>query len=1160
MAGPEKTSTSPIIIANHTALAEQAVSQTDSEPMPSVLDGGGVFSMADLTWLAARHPRLMQTYLSSFNDPAPLFYAVAKMRSSLMQQLQLFRANDEASAIERMEQILDIDGILDLTTAEEGAIRGFMAGSDLFASSSLHVIHNSESDRYRVELHRMHNGAGNPSGAWRHSTLRGRDDQAAALRDVVTARELQDVVFKGGSLLYARGDGIDLMHPRRLLMKTKQASGQVIPEFWFPQEGQTKPNGSSASVLLPTGVRERIRVEEILRRLELSANKAVEKGKVPTLVLDLDGTLFNARTFTVKLFKEWLAAYDGPDADDVRAIVSDWEMKNGKEVNGWNGMKILMGLGVTREATLQSSLAYHNAHFYDPKKRVEEVEPIWGMVNVIKLLRRRLKAKGIPLETLFISLRTYGEDPLADGESASRHALRGIGLWDDHSHRLFLDGDPIDYSMGVQHEAQKWEMLLPKLKEHPDYWVIAAADNTANHLEGYLNEIFGHKVTKLYVLGDQPDGAADPAEGVIAIDPIQAQEEIGQMGGVPKLDFDDLPQILMQPAYAPMVARLREAQERNKESVVIFDIDDSLVETAPRAHRVLQGFLAEWVKKHPEKAWILDQVAEFTPSQVEYGVRETLVQAGLDGLGIEQEFQNYFLKHFLSNDHLGEDRVRPAAAELAHALKSIGVRIAYLTGRTEDMREGTLAQLMAFGFPLLDNVKLKMRRDPLEADDAFKARVFRLLVGDRILAGFFDNEPGNLDPVARTFRDWGIEAEAMPLYLVGDRHMPNASEPPAGAKPIADFRGQLGHAPKRVAPTVGAKLRKEGQLLGREIWGSTNRMWGTYASPRWMDYPERHRREVSEAAVSLLGGLKRLVALDPAHASYRACIEQLNASIGEQPGRIERFEDMLDEAHKLWGGVFVPIRGVDGIHRIVEGRDGIIPKDAVFARSAFDKVVPLALPESASIESLSRYLSSISAGPALQTISGGERFEALAYGALQARFPRLDLAMSVLMRSALQRSGKSIDEIRTIVYDPRLAFGEMIAAARVGAKVQWRENNEARRLQTERAIESLPHQIQERISFLPEKEVASADVAIWNLPPMRMPMQTLGADVVSGGLLVVQSQQSVESYQGQIAADAAMTFEPLVEVPLDVNDYVLPSAFLHVGEMMPISSFQVWAR
>lgn len=353
-------------------------------------------------------------------------------------------------------------------------------------------------------------------GAWILSSF-GAD--AGGMRRILFEDPAIDAVLaRGFRMFYSQGSSL-LTHPQLIALSQGVQDGVPVKSYWVPPRGQSEERGSPILLRVTDNIHERLSVADLIATISEAAREVQARGQTPAVALDLDGTLLNARAFTVMIFKEWLARYEGPDADEIRTMVA---LKNIKA--GWNSGTILRDLGVTRQETIDEALKYFNANFYSPVRRLE-VPPVDGTIELVKLMQL------FGVKAVYTTLRSSADDSLPDGSSVSKTVLHRLAIFDEQSVLLRHEGDAIDWSEAAyksgKNEPDKWRMVKSYRKRHPDTYFIAVADNAPSHTNGY-REFFKHDIINIHVDGDLPPHSPPVQDGVYTVKPTQLKFDLAQ--------------------------------------------------------------------------------------------------------------------------------------------------------------------------------------------------------------------------------------------------------------------------------------------------------------------------------------------------------------------------------------------------------------------------------------------------------------------------------------------------------------------------------------------------------------------------------------------------------------------------------------------------------
>jgi hypothetical protein len=223
------------------------------------------------------------------------------------------------------------------------------------------------------------------------------------------------------------------------------------------------------------------------------------------------------------------------------------------------------------------------------------------------------------------------------------------------------------------------------------------------------------------------------------------------------------------------------AKGAGRTPLVVFDLDDTLVDTATRTRAIFLDAL-----RSPSAPAGADQAAE----QLDYLCLSEYVidvEGNLDRGEFTPSFRRY-LQDAWGRSALTErylDRAVPfrGASAFVGELRAKGATIVYLTNRNgRRVREGTLRALDARGFPVeRDGAILIMQPGDHEDSLSWKQEEAEKLTAKGVVVATFENEPANV----RMYRQ--LFPEAVQVLMVS-RHRPNQPRAPEGARCIVDYR------------------------------------------------------------------------------------------------------------------------------------------------------------------------------------------------------------------------------------------------------------------------------------------------------------------------------------------------------------------------------------
>jgi beta-phosphoglucomutase-like phosphatase (HAD superfamily) len=211
--------------------------------------------------------------------------------------------------------------------------------------------------------------------------------------------------------------------------------------------------------------------------------------------------------------------------------------------------------------------------------------------------------------------------------------------------------------------------------------------------------------------------------------------------------------------------------------VAVFDLDSTLLDNRPRQALILREFGLE--RAQPALAAC---AAEHWTS---WSIADAMRAAGCDErdvAALADDAKAWWRARFFTSDYCAHDDPMPGAADFLAAVRAAGIRIAYVTGRHTEMRDGSIASFRRAGFPLPDDDSVHLLLKPTfeMPDDDWKRQAYARLdqIGPVALA--FDNEPSHINGYAERF------TAALAVHLATDDSGRDIPVRP-GIPSIADF-------------------------------------------------------------------------------------------------------------------------------------------------------------------------------------------------------------------------------------------------------------------------------------------------------------------------------------------------------------------------------------
>lgn len=195
--------------------------------------------------------------------------------------------------------------------------------------------------------------------------------------------------------------------------------------------------------------------------------------------------------------------------------------------------------------------------------------------------------------------------------------------------------------------------------------------------------------------------------------------------------------------------------QSHKSTVVVFDLDSTLYEVAPRTHFIIR----EWIQSgHSLPADVFEALTKMKHEEVGYSLMDTFQAVGLDVtqqpiLDAWAVLKDYWWDRFFSSEYLKHDIAYPGAVDFVTHVFGLGADIVYLTGRDEKrMGVGTVHNLRRDGFPLVPGrTRIVMKQQAHLSDADYKRQAAQEILKTGNVVASFENEPQNVVALFETF-------------------------------------------------------------------------------------------------------------------------------------------------------------------------------------------------------------------------------------------------------------------------------------------------------------------------------------------------------------------------------------------------------------------------
>jgi hypothetical protein len=250
------------------------------------------------------------------------------------------------------------------------------------------------------------------------------------------------------------------------------------------------------------------------------------------------------------------------------------------------------------------------------------------------------------------------------------------------------------------------------------------------------------------------------------------------------------PDLTARNVLSRVIERIREVQD----AVVVFDLDLTLFENAPRVIAIMR----EMARRHKrDMPWMAKRVAALAPEDMPFGHDLCLQLLGREVEPHIPKLRAELAGMFFTSNYLLHDVPYENAVEYVGACLMAGATIVYMTGRDRiGMYEGTVESLKEHDFPLgHPRVHLVMKPDQVTKDYVYKATLKDKIAEYGELVAFFDNEPANVN----NFKEFYPDCISV---LLDTKHSGSA---PSVRDDVIKIKDYLSWKPKRASSSSRAR-------------------------------------------------------------------------------------------------------------------------------------------------------------------------------------------------------------------------------------------------------------------------------------------------------------------------------------------------------------------
>lgn len=187
--------------------------------------------------------------------------------------------------------------------------------------------------------------------------------------------------------------------------------------------------------------------------------------------------------------------------------------------------------------------------------------------------------------------------------------------------------------------------------------------------------------------------------------------------------------------------------------LIIFDLDSTLFDVAPRLEKVLTDIALEPVmmEKFPS---VVPHFKNIRTERRDWGFVEVLHRAGVehDNLDLFKTVRQLWIEKFFSNEYIHYDVPYQGSVDFVRKIEKLNIPIVYLTGRDiKRMERGSREVLLKWDFPLDDKMsRLVLKPEPSMDDALFKRDwIHDHMINFQSPVFLFENEPVNINLIAK---------------------------------------------------------------------------------------------------------------------------------------------------------------------------------------------------------------------------------------------------------------------------------------------------------------------------------------------------------------------------------------------------------------------------
>ncbi|MBC7661424.1 MAG: HAD family hydrolase [Chitinophagaceae bacterium] len=206
------------------------------------------------------------------------------------------------------------------------------------------------------------------------------------------------------------------------------------------------------------------------------------------------------------------------------------------------------------------------------------------------------------------------------------------------------------------------------------------------------------------------------------------------------------------PIFDDIESRIQKALRSKLRPLVVFDVDDTLVDCRYRKAQVFQDFAKQPAVR---SQWLAESqtILDLSWERLRYRVQDNLDMVNITSETFRDAIFDHWIKNYFTYPYLLKDRAFPGAQQFVKKCQDMGAHIVYLTARDHmGMYQGTIEALDLLKFPMHSpDIHIMLKPEVSMNDHHFKVGALEQIASLGEVVASFENELVNLNAMAERF-------------------------------------------------------------------------------------------------------------------------------------------------------------------------------------------------------------------------------------------------------------------------------------------------------------------------------------------------------------------------------------------------------------------------